>query len=288
MSSSTNEQINVAPSPQVSSSPVGLSDKIKKVLSADPHRAYTAGDLMRALKLQSPKDLEKEAKTLGDIASSLLSLKEDGLLREVALNVFKVRLFFDPEKNIEQAFIGGMGNTRYSFNSSIFRLNIGVLSLYFFKNEKARSWRVYVSDATIGKDYSLVRPLCEGVHCFGTDPVAGDGKMAWVIDGKYIDKTHTTVVLSQDKIDVEDHCTLRGTRVDHMTDQGFARYAEAAYDFLKSVGESDVRDVVKRGRFVLDQLLHHHKNYETSFFNTVLDFVLVRDANLSKKAEASG
>ena len=37
-----------------------------------------------------------------------------------------------------------------------------------------------------------------------------------------------------------------------------------------------IRDeIVKRGRYVLEQFLHHHQNLETTFFGAVVDSVLM-------------
>lgn len=252
-------------------------DQTQRVLFQDTHRAYTAEDVMKILKLASPKDLEKQSQVLEQIAACFASLKNEAVIREVAPNLLKVRLYFDKEKSIEHAYIGGMGNTLYRFNALIFRLNIGVLSILFVRNESQKNWRVSVADPTIGKNYSLLRQLCDGVHVFGTAPELGvDGKTGWVIDGKYINKNHTTITLTGDQIFVEDHRTLRGTRIDHLTEAGFADYLNAASAFLKSADRP--RDIVKRGRFALEQLLHHHKNFELSFFNAAVDFILLKES----------
>ncbi len=256
-----------------------LEGRIRKAFLVEPHRAYSVDGLMTALKIQSPKDAEKQARVLGETQSCLLALSNEGVIREIAPDLFKTRLFFDEERNIEHAYIGGMGNTRYAFNAPVFRLNIGVLSLFFLRNEKANWWRVCVDDATIGKNYCLFRFLEEGSHCFGTNPEKGGVKSAWVIEGKYIEKTHVTLSLSPARIDVSDHRTLRGTRIDHLTELGISNYLEVAEQFLRSTNQADRNDVVKRGRFVLEQLLHHHKNFETSFFNVVVDYLLLKQSN---------
>jgi hypothetical protein len=252
----------------------------QRVLTQDTHRAYSAEDVMKALKLASPKDLEKQAQVLEQISDCFHSLKNEAVIREVAPNLVKIRLFFDQEKSIEHAYIGGMGNTFYRFNALIFRLNIGVLSILFVRNESQKNWRVSVADPTIGKNYSLLKQLCDGVHIFGTAPALANGTTGggtqWVIDGKYIDKTHTTITLASDQVFVEDHRTLRGTRIDHLTDDGFSDYLNAASTFLKSTNAP--RDIVKRGRFALEQLLHDHKNFELSFFNAAIDFILLKES----------
>jgi hypothetical protein len=256
-----------------------LEGKVRNAFQVDPHRAYSAESLMQALKLASPKDPVKQAAVLAQVQSCFSVLSKEGLTREVAPSVFKTRLFFDEEHNIEHAYIGGMGNTRYAFDAPIFRLNIGVLSLFFFKNEKANWWRVCVNDATIGKNYCLFQFLAEGRHVFGTSPEKGEAKSAWSIEGKYIEKTHVTVILSPTRVDVSDHRTLRGTRIDHLTESGVSHYLDVAEQFLRSTSQADWGNAIKRGRFVLEQLIHHHKNFETSFFNVALDCLLLKQSN---------
>ncbi|MBI3358380.1 MAG: hypothetical protein HY201_02085 [Nitrospirae bacterium] len=257
-------------------------DQIQRVLSHDGHRAYSAEDVMKALKLASPKDPEKQAQVLEQIASCFIALKNEAVIREIAPNLLKMRLYFDKEKGIEHAYIGGMGNTLYCFNALIFRLNIGVLSILFVRNEEQKNWRVSVADPTIGKNYSLLKPLCDGVHVFGTAPsqvgdaASANGQIGWVIEGKYIDKTHTIITLSSDQVSVVDHRTLRGTRIDHLTETGFADYLIVAGKFLKSTDKP--KDTVKRGRFALEQLLRHHENFELSFFNAAVDFLLLKES----------
>jgi len=251
-------------------------DQTQRVLFQDTHRAYAAEDVMKVLKLATPKDMEKQAQTLEQITSCLTLLKNEGVVREVAPNRVKVRLFFDAEKSIEHAYIGGMGNAHYRFSGLIFRLNIGVISILFVRNEAQKNWRVSVADPTLGKSYNLVKPLCDGVHVFGTAPTPADEKTIWAIDGKYIDKAHTTLTLSAEQVFVEDHRTLRGTRIDHLTDTGFADYLGLAGEFLKSTDAP--MDSVKRGRFALEQLLQHHKNFELSFFNAAVDFILLKES----------
>lgn len=255
-------------------------EQTQRVLLQDTNRAYSAEDVMKVLKLASPKDLEKQALVLEQITACLTSLKEAGFVREVAPNLLKVRLYFDAEKNIEHAYIGGMGNTLYRFNALIFRLNIGVISILFVRNQRQKNWHVSIADPTLGKTYSLLKPLEDGVHVFGTAPTSTmvdgqmlDGEITWAIEGKYINKNHTTITFSGDQIFVRDHRTLRGTRIDHLTDAGFTAYSGVADEFLKST--DGPKDIVKRGRFALEQLLKNHKNFELSFFNAAIDFILL-------------
>jgi len=252
-------------------------EQTQRVVLQDPHRAYAAEDVMKVLKLASPKDLEKQGQVLEQIAACLTSLQNEAILREVAPHLFKVRLYFDQEKNIEHAYIGGMGNTRYRFDALIFRLNIGVISILFVRNESQKHWRVSIADPTLGKSYCLLKPLHDGVHVFGTAPTQVNGAIGWAIDGKYIDKSHTTLTLSGNTVAVEDHRTLRGTRIDHLTNAGFTAYLNAASEFLKSTDAP--KDIVKRGRFALEQLLQNHKNFELSFFNAAVDLILFNKAS---------
>jgi hypothetical protein len=251
-------------------------DQARRIVFQDTHRGYTAEDILRGLKLLSPKDPEKQAKALAQAVSSLAQLLAEGVIREIAPNLFKVRLYIDKEKRIEHAYIGGMGNALYRFNGLIFRMNIGVLSVWFIRNEKEKNWRVSIADPTIAKNYCLVKPLSDGVHVFGTAPEKTEGKTGWVIDGKYIDKAHMTLTLSGTQIGVEDHRTLRGTRIDHLTDAGFTDYSDIATAFLKST--DGPKDSIKRGRFVLEQLMHYHNDFELSFFEAAADFILLKEA----------
>ena len=256
----------------------GLKSPISRVLEEDPHRAFTAEDLLRVLKLQSPKDLEKQGRVIKEISSHLRALTEEGKLSEVAPALFKTRLFFDQERNIEHAFIGGMGNNLYRFKAPIFRLNLGVLSLYFIHDKKENNWLVIIKDTTIGKDSCLVYRLRDGVHIFGSHPREEGQDRYWQIDGKYIAKKHVTIKISGEEVEVEDHNTLHGTRIDNLTKEGLAKYQVAAQAFLKGADPQGQRDIVKRGRFTLEQLLHHHQNFETTFFSAVIDYLLLQGA----------
>lgn len=251
-------------------------EQTQSVLFKDTNRACTAEDVMKVLKLATPKDLEKQAQVLAQITSCLTELKNEGIVREIAPNLLKARLYFDQEKRIEHAYIGGMGNPLYSLNALIFRLNIGVISILFIRNESQKNWRVSVADPTLGKTFSLLKPLCDGVHVFGTAPPQVEGKTGWAIDGKYIDKSHVTLTLTSDQVSVVDHRTLRGTRINHLTETGFADYSNIASEFLKSAKKP--KDSVERGRFVLGQLIQKHENFELSFFNAAVDFILLKES----------
>lgn len=251
-------------------------DPVLKFLQAEPHRAYTAEEVARSLTPQAAKDPQKKSQVIEEMTTGLRKLVEAGHVVEIGPGVFKARLFFDKEeKNIEHAFIGGMGNVLYRFRSPIFRLNIGVLSMYFIKDKKVGDWMVTVRDTTIGKSYSLLRRLRDGVHIFGSQPPKPGEEHYLQIEGKYIAKKQVTITLSGDEVGVEDHNTLNGSRIDLLTRDGLTRYEQLAEAFLRSTDPREYKDIVKRGRFVLDKLLHSHQNFETSFFSAVVDSLLL-------------
>ena len=252
-----------------------LKDHIFRLLEREPHRAFAVEDLIQLLKLQSPKDPQKQAQAVEQVTSNLRHLVEDGQITEVASGLFKFRLFFDQEKSIEHAYIGGMGNNRYRFKSPIFRLNIGVLSVYFIKDPKKKDWFLTVRDSTIGKDYGLVRRLRDGTYLLGSRPPAAGEENYVQIAGRYIEKKHLTLTISGDEIGIEDHNTPNGTRIDLLTKDGLTRYQQAARAFLKATEPQHQKDSVKRGRYVLEQLLHDHQNFETTFFGAVVDSLLI-------------
>ena len=251
-------------------------DPVLKFLEADPHRAYTAEEVARSLTPQAVKDPQKKSQAVEEMTTGLRKLVEAGRVVETGPEFFKARLFFDKEeKNIEHAFIGGMGNTLYRFRSPIFRLNIGVLSLFFVRDTQAAVWMVTVRDTTIGRDYCLTRRLRDGVHIFGSRPPEPGEEHYLRIEGKYITKKHMTITIAGDEVSLEDHTTLHGTRIDLLTSEGLARYQQAAMDFLHHTDPQSQKDVVKRGRFLIDKLLHHHQNFETTFFGAVVDSLLL-------------
>jgi len=250
-------------------------DPILKVFTAEPHQVYTAEELVKILKLQPAKDPQKQAEAVAAMTAKLRQLAEAGRITEVADGTFKARLFFDKEEHVEHAYIGGRGNTRYRFRSPIFRLNIGVLSLFCVKDNKAGDWKVTVRDTTIGKDYGLVQPLRDGTYTFGSQsPEAGQDHYRQ-IEGKYIAKKHVTITISGEEVAVEDHETQHGTRINFLTLEGLARYQESAKAFLQATDPKDHRDPVKRGRFVLERLLHDHQDFDTSFFSAAVDSLLL-------------
>lgn len=267
--------VTTSESHTVSTAAPEQKDPLLKVLAADPHQTFTVDDLLKALKLQAAKDPQKQAQAAEEITAAMRRLIEAGRVVEVESGAYKARLFFDKEESIEHAFIGGMGNIRYAFRSPIFRLNIGVLSLFFIRDPRAGDWMVTIRDSTIGRDYGLTRRLRDGAYVFGSRPVAPGENHYLQIDGKYISKDHVTTTLSGEDVTVEDHKTLHGTRLDLLTKEGLRRYAEVTRAFLKSTDPGDYRDALARGRFALDQLLQHHQNFEASFFGSVVDWMLL-------------
>jgi hypothetical protein len=252
-----------------------LKDRISRALEKEPHRAFTTDDLILILKMQSPKDPQKQAQAVEQVTSNLRHLTDEGQITEVATGLYKFRLFFAGEKFIEHAFIGGMGNNRYRFKSPIFRLNMGVLSVYFIKDLKKGDWYITVRDTTIGRDYCLVRRLQDGQYLLGNRPGAEKESNYIQIAGRYIEKEHLTLKISGDEIAIEDHNTANGTRIDLLTSEGLDRYRTAAKSFLQAAPLEGRKDPVKRGRFAMEQLLQHHQNFETSFFGAMIDSLLL-------------
>jgi hypothetical protein len=177
-----------------------------------------------------------------------------------------------------------MGNTSYRFQSPIFRLNIGVLSAYFIRNRRQGDWVVTIRDTTIGKDYCLVRRLSDGTYTVGSLPAEANENRHLQIEGRYIAKKHLALTISGDQISVEDHQTPYGTRVDFLTQGGLVRYEQVAEAFLKDTDTQSQENPVKRGRFVLERLLHQHENFETTFFSAVVDLLLIASLKKARKA----
>jgi hypothetical protein len=271
------EPIQGTPTKDPASSPIAppsLKDSIQRICQSEPHRAYTAEELLPILKLQAPKDPEKQAQALDLVKSHLNRLAEEGPITEVSPGLFKFRLYFDKERHIEHAYIGGMGNTLYRFRSPVFRLNIGVLSVFFIFNRKAGTWLATVRDATLGKDYGLVHRIHDGVYRVGSRPPHAGETDFLQIEGRYIAKEHLTLTFLGDAVSVSDHMTPNGTRFDFLTKEGLARYQEAAEAFLRSVDPANHHDPFHRGRFVMERLLKDHQNFEATFFTAMVDYLL--------------
>ena len=257
------------------SSAVPVVDPVLEKLKGEPHRAFAAEELARLFNLKLAKDPEKLAEAGKEMTSNLDKLIQVGKISEIDPGLYKLRLFFDPHQMIEHVFAGGMTNTLYSFQSPIFRLNIGVLSVFIMKDQKKADWTATVRDATIGKDYCLPKRLTDGTYRIGSKSPGPDEKYFLEVQGRYIEKNHLTMTIAGDKIKIEDHKTLEGTRIDHLNPKGLDRYCELAKEFLKETKESDQENSVKRGRFVLNQFIQHHENIETSFFSCTVDSLLV-------------
>jgi len=250
-------------------------DPLLKFFRDEPHRASTAEEVVRAFTPAVAKDPQKLPAAVQDVTGKLQKLLEAGHITEIGDGLYKARLFFDKERYIEHAFIGGMGNTRYRFRSPIFRLNIGVLSLFVLRDQKAGNWAVTVRDTTIGKDYSFTRRLRDGAYTLGSQKPEHDGERYIQVDGKYIAKRHVVVALAGEDIVVEDLKTLNGTRIDHLTKEGLARFREVAREFLEQADPRSHREPVVRGQFILNKLLQDHQNFESAFFSVVVDSLLL-------------
>jgi hypothetical protein len=276
MESSPGTEIKQKPAAQPPSTVLpNLQDSILKTLQAEPHRAYKVEDLVQILKLQSPKDPQKQQQAVEHVTSELRKVVEAGRVTEIGSGLFKARLFFDKEESIEHVLLGQMGNTFYRFRSPIFRLNIGVLSAYFIKNRRDGDWVVTVRDTTIGKDYCLVHRLRDGTYTIGNRPAETSEDHYLQIEGRYIAKNHLTLIIAGDQISMEDQRTPYGTRADFLTREGLARYEQVAGAFLEGTDLKDQGNPVKRGRFVLERLLKQHENFETTFFSAVVDLLVI-------------
>ena len=255
-----------------------MKQVIQKILSTEPHRVQTKETLMKLLKLLNLKDPQKQAENEQKLMSELVSLTKDGFAMEIDEGLFKARVFLDKDKDIEHVYIGGMGNTRCRFNASIFRINMGVLSVYFALNKKTGYWRMMVRDSTIGRDYGIVRRLRDGTFLFGNRPLKKDETDYLQIKGRYIEPEQLTLTLSGENLLIEDQKTPSGTRIDFFVPSGLSRYQKAAEAFMKSVPASKHRDGIARGRFVMDQVIKNHQNYEVVFFGVVVDAFLEGNA----------
>ena len=274
----TDLKADSAAKPSLPVVPPSLKDSIQKILSKEPQRVQDVEGLVKLLKLQAPKDPQKQAESEQKVAAELTRLAEAGEAVEIDQGLFKARVFLDRDKDIEHFFIGGMGNTRCRFGTSIFRINMGVLSVFFVRDQKAGDWMITVRDTTIGQDYGISRRLRDGACQFGNRPMK-DGETDYIqIKGRYIEPEHLTLTVSGESIHIEDHKTTYGTRIDFLIQTGVSRYQKAARNFMKMADSRGQKDIIVRGRFVLDQLLKQHQNYESSFFGAVVDGLLFGNA----------
>ncbi len=251
-------------------------DRVLTILDFEPHRAFTVEEMIKAITPAALKDPDKKKAAVEEMTARLTKLVEAREAVHIGDGLYKYRLFLDKEdKNIEHAFLGGMGNTFYRFRSTVFRLNIGVLSLYFIRDKKAKDWVVTVRDTTIGRDYGLIHRLKDGTYTLGKrQPKAGEERFIQ-IEGKYIEKDHVTVSLSGEDVKVEDLKTINGSRVDLLSPEGLTKYEAVAEEFLKSATPQGRRDQLTRGRFALSKLIEAHQNFESSFFGAVVDTILM-------------
>jgi hypothetical protein len=136
---------------------------------------------------------------------------------------------------------------------------------------------VLVRDTTGGTSYCLRMRLKDGRYRFGSQAQGIEEKDYIPIIGRYIEKHHVTLTLRGNDILVEDQKTIKGSRVDLLTEEGLAQYQEAVDEFLKMTDPSRWWDPVTRGRYVLDQLLRQRKNFETTFFGAAVDSILLQN-----------
>lgn len=251
-------------------------ERIWQILKQEPHRVFQVQGLASSIKPAAAKDPQQQQQLISEITADLCKLVEEGKAREVGDGLFKARLFTNETKHIEHAFIGGMGNIHFRFRSAIFRLNIGVISMFFMKSQREQDWPVLVRDTTAGTSYCLTAWLKDGTYRFGCQAQGTEEKDYIPIIGRYIEKQHVTVTFSGDEVLVEDHKTSTGSRVDLLTEEGLIRYQQAAGEFLKTVDSSRCWDPVSRGRYILDQLLRHQQNFEVTFFGAVADSILMQ------------
>lgn len=253
---------------------VDQSDKIWKTLQQDPHRLFSPEDLAAVINPAAARKPEQRQPLVEEIKAKLQALVREGEVREAADGLFKARLFTEEGRYIEHAFLGGMGNTLFRFYSPLFRLNIGVLSVFFIRPQDAGHWLVLIKDATAGTAHCLVHWLKDGAYRIGGEAPEGE-KNALRIPGRFIEPHHLNIALQDDRIQVEDQMTAKGTRVDLLTEQGLKKYRELAADYLAKTKDSLERwDPVSRGRYVMDQLLKHHQSLEVAFFGAAVDAAL--------------
>jgi hypothetical protein len=245
-------------------------DPVLGLFQSEPHRAYTTEDVVNKLDNRAVKDPEKFSAALGVATSKLNKLIESGEISEIDAGLFKARLFFDDQKWIEHAYTGGFGNTHYAFHASIFRLNLGVLSVFFIKHKKTGKWDVTIHNTTRGEK-TVLEPLSDGSYTFGSREAKEGENNYRQVEGAYIEPEHVVVTIDGDKMSIEDLKTLNGTRVDLLTEAGLSQYLKAAKDYLAQTGSSNQDNPVKRGRYIMDQLMNNHVNYESSFFGAVVE-----------------
>jgi len=252
-------------------------NKIWQILGQEPHRVFAAEALAATLKPAAAKDPKQQQQLVSEILADLNRLVEEGKVREVADGLFKTRLFTNATQYIEHAFIGGMGNTLFRFRSPIFRLNIGVISLFFIRSQKEGNCMVFIRDTTAGTSFCLRTRLQDGAYRLGSEAQKTGEKDYIPIVGRYIEKHHVTMTLRGEDTQMEDQKTGRGSRVELLTEEGLARYREAAAEFLKTADRSAWWDPYSRGRYIMDELLRHKKDFEATFFGAAVDATLLQN-----------
>jgi hypothetical protein len=271
----------------MSVSTVDQKTKILELLSKDPHRAFEAENLLTSIKPAAAKDPQQKQEVINEIKSDLTRLVEEGKVREVHDGVFKLRIFTNETKQIEHVFIGGMGNTYFRFKSPIFRLNIGVMAVFFIKGKPGSGWMILIRDSTAGTSYCFPRWLSNKVYHLGNREAAGEEEDFVPIIGRYVEEEHVKIGIQDDLIDIEDKKTLTGTRVDLLTEEGYIQYHKAVQDFMKNTDASRVWDPVTWGRYIMDQLLKNKINYEATFFGATVDSMVLQTSGLEHKSKTS-
>ncbi len=247
------------------------SEKIWRTLSLNPHNVYGPGNLAKLVNAAAARKPDQLPQLLDDVKADLRGLMDAGKISEVADDTFKARVFFDESRHIEHAYLGGMGNTFYRFSGSVFRINIGVLSVFFTKLSGDSGWLVMVNDATVGASYCLASRLKDQTYRIGCGLPKEDQDVL-LVPGRYIESHHLDLTLEGEDVRVEDRMTTRGTRVDFLTAEGLSKYQEAAAAFLGKVTDPvDRWDPVIRGRYVINQSLENEQSLNILFFGISVD-----------------
>lgn len=269
----------------MSVSAVDMKEKLCQIITQEPHKVFDPEGLLPSIKPAAGKDPQQKQQAIEEIKADLAKLVKEGKIREVSDGVFKARLFTNETKHIEHVFIGGMGNTHFRFQSPIFRINIGVISVFFIKGESKAGWMVLVRDSTGGTSFCLTSWLKDGAYEMGSDEGRIKEKGYICIRGRYVEKNHLTLEIRGETLNVEDHMTVRGSRADLLTVEGTAVYREAAQEFLKQIDANLSWDPVSRGRYIMDQLLKKKRDFEATFFGAAVDSILIQKSAPGAKSK---
>lgn len=259
----------------MSVAPAIAKEKIRDLFEKEPHRVFDAETIATTLNPAAGRNPQLLEQLVGEIKAEIEKLVQDHVVRDVADGLFKACVYLDEARHMEHAFIGGMGNTLFRFRSPLFRLNIGTLAVFFMKHPERSEWRVLVRAATDGTAYCLHQPLTDGLYRLGDDPKRQERGFV-CLKGRYIEPYHADISFNGTLVQIEDQKTPRGTRIDLLTESGLTAYQELAQRFLESAQPDEVWDPVVRGRFVMDEVLNAHKNYEVTFFGAMVDVLLDR------------